>query len=150
MKHSKLTTVLIFFLPSDALMRHLLSAGSKDSVWPFRGIGLVLPSSGKEKKTSHFTCLDVTLCFASWLCAGVIVIKTPDGGTCISLTWWQRCQMICTSGTAVWALWGTRQQSRDTIIVDESSVIDQRCLGLQLISAWRTDVSKRTFPHAQT
>lgn len=50
MKHSKLTTVLIFFLPSDALMRHLLSAGSKVSVWPFRGIGLVLPSSGKIKK----------------------------------------------------------------------------------------------------
>lgn len=39
-----LTTVLIFLLPSDALMRHLLSAGSNDSAWPFRGAGLVLPS----------------------------------------------------------------------------------------------------------
>lgn len=71
------------------------------------------------------------------------VIKTPDGGTCISLAWWQHCQMICTSGTAVWALWGTRQQSRDIIVVDESSLIGQPCLGLQLISAWRTDVSKK-------
>lgn len=47
----KLTTVLIFFLPSDALIRHLLSAGSNDSEWPFLGTGLVLPSSGRN--TSH-------------------------------------------------------------------------------------------------
>lgn len=42
------TTVLIFLLPSDALIRHLLSAGSNDSEWPFLGTGLVLPSSGRN------------------------------------------------------------------------------------------------------
>lgn len=46
--------MLIFFLPSDALIRHLLSAGSNDSEWPFLGTGLVLPSS--ETKISHLHC----------------------------------------------------------------------------------------------
>lgn len=37
-------TVLIFFLPSEALRRHLLSVGSKVSGFPFLGTGFVLPS----------------------------------------------------------------------------------------------------------
>lgn len=49
-----LTTVLIFFLPSEALRRHLLSAGSKDSDWPFLGTGLVLPSSGGQNTESQW------------------------------------------------------------------------------------------------
>lgn len=61
----ELTTVLIFFLPSEALIKHLLSAGSNDSEWPFLGTGLVLPSSGRDvshlemqnKKTWHRCCL---------------------------------------------------------------------------------------------
>lgn len=40
----ELTTVLIFFFPSVALRRHLLSAGSKVSTWPLRGTGFVRPS----------------------------------------------------------------------------------------------------------
>lgn len=41
----QLTTVLIFFFPSVALNRHLLSEGSKPSTEPFLGMGLVRPSS---------------------------------------------------------------------------------------------------------
>lgn len=54
----KLTTVLIFFFPSEALMRHLLSAGSYVSGWPFLGTGFVLPSSGKQTdKCSDYNLL---------------------------------------------------------------------------------------------
>lgn len=49
-----LTTVLIFFFPSVALRRHLLSAGSKLSTWPLRGTGFVRPSSVLEDRERLF------------------------------------------------------------------------------------------------
>lgn len=62
-----LTTVLIFFLPSDALMRHLLSAGSNVSGWPFLGTGFVLPSSENKQMGKsddyRFAYWHLGLCF---------------------------------------------------------------------------------------
>lgn len=49
-----LTTVLIFFFPSVALRRHLLSAGSKLSTWPLRGTGFVRPSSALKYRERLF------------------------------------------------------------------------------------------------
>lgn len=60
-----LTTVLIFFFPSVALRRHLLSAGSKLSTWPLRGTGFVRPSSVLKKNFYSYS-IKINRCLLMW------------------------------------------------------------------------------------